>query len=104
MPGLLAVEVAAVLVGARLFAAIGEWGSGTPTELLAEPGAPRPIGSAIRAAFARVGSDVVDVVVGAFCGTPTGVVGGCRVIALDGKTVRGARTPDYSGTEPDCRV
>ena len=78
----------------------------TPNNIEDTPqlGAPRPSESAIWAAFARVDSDVVGVVVGAFCGIRTGVVGGCRVIALDGETVRGARTPDCSGIEPDYRV
>jgi predicted transposase YbfD/YdcC len=96
LPGLLAVGVAAVLAGARSFAAIGEWASETPTGLLAELGVSRskgPSESAIRRAFARVDADVLDAVVGAFCWTRTGVVSGRRVIALDGKTVRGARTP-----------
>jgi len=96
LPGLLAVGVAAVLAGARSFAAIGEWVGETCTELLCELGASRaarPSESAIRRAFTRVDADILDAVVGAFCWTRTQVVGGRRVIALDGKTVRGARTP-----------
>jgi len=93
LPGLLAVGVAAVLAGARSFAAIGEWASETPAELLAELGASRPSESAIRRALTRVDANVLDAVVGAFCWSRTQVVGGRRVIALDGKTVRGARTP-----------
>ncbi len=93
LPGLLAVGLAAVLGGARSFVAIGEWVSETPAELLSELGATRPSESAIRRVFTRVDADVLDAVIGAFCWTRTQVVGGRRVIALDGKTVRGARTP-----------
>lgn len=37
-------------------------------------------------------ADVLDAVVGAFCWSRTGQVGDRRVIALHGKTMRGART------------
>lgn len=93
---LLAVGLAAVLGGARSFVAIGEWVAETPVELFAELGSSRPARpseSAIRRAFTRVDADILDAVIGAFCWTRTQVVGGRRVIALDGKTVRGARTP-----------
>jgi len=63
LPGLLAVGVAAVLAGARSFAAIGEWASETPAELLAELGASRPSESAIRRALTRVDANVLDVAV-----------------------------------------
>ncbi len=96
LPVLLGIGVAAVLAGARSFAAIGEWVGETPAELLAELGASRsakPSESAIRRVFTRVDADTLDAVIGAFCWSRTRVVGGRRVIALDGKTVRGARTP-----------
>jgi hypothetical protein len=75
---------------------IGEWVNETSIELLIELGAARstrPSESAIRRAFTRVGADVLDTVVAAFCWTRTQVVSGRRVITLDGKTVCGARTP-----------
>jgi predicted transposase YbfD/YdcC len=96
LPVLLAVGLAAVLGGARSFVAIGEWVAEASTQMLAELGASRPARpseSAIRRAFTRVDPDVLDMVIGAFCWTRTQVVDGRRVIALDGKTVRGARTP-----------
>ena len=63
LAGLLAVGVAAVLAGARSFAAIGEWASETPAELLAELGATRPSESAIRRVFTRVDADILDTVI-----------------------------------------
>ena len=96
LPVLLAVGLAAVLGGARSFVAIGEWVAEASAEMLGELGASRsarPSESAIRRAFTRVDADVLDAVIGAFCWTRTQVVGARRVIALDGKTVRGARTP-----------
>jgi hypothetical protein len=50
-----------------------------------------PAESTIPRAFARVGTDVLDQVIGAFMWTRTKVVGARRAIALDGKTVCGAR-------------
>ena len=96
LPVLLAVGVAAVLGGARSFLAIGEWVAGTSLQMLGELGASRPTRpseSAIRRAFTRVDPDVLDAVIGGFCWTRTQVLDGLRVIALDGKTVSGARTP-----------
>ncbi len=49
-------------------------------------------GSGRRKLFARVDADILDQLIGAFVWTRTSVVGGRRVIALDGKTVRGARS------------
>ena len=101
LPVILAVGLAAVLTGARSFAAIGEWvvlmagQSGTALIRLGVGdggSARRPTESTIRRAFARVDADLLDRVIGAFVWTRTHVVAGRRVIALDGKTVRGART------------
>ncbi len=95
LPVILAVGVAAVLTGARSFAAIGEWVADQPGETLAALGAGtgnRPTESTIRRAFARLDADLLDRMVGAFLWTRTHTVGGRRIIAIDGKTVRGART------------
>ncbi len=98
LPVILAVGLAAVLAGARSFAAIGEWVADQPEPALARlcergvGGVRRPTESTIRRAFARVDADLLDRVVGAFVWTRTHVVAGRRVIAIDGKTVRGART------------
>ena len=54
----------------------------------------RPSESAIRRAFGRLDAAKLDAVLGAWMWTRTNVVDQRRVIAIDGKTIRGARTPD----------
>ncbi|WP_295702378.1 ISAs1 family transposase [Lapillicoccus sp.] len=95
LPAILAVGLAAVLAGARSFAAIGEWAvdqSEPAMALLGVTGRARPSESTIRRAMAGLHADRLDQIIGAFVWTRTHLVGGRRVIALDGKTVRGART------------
>lgn len=95
LPVILALGVAAVLGGARSFAAIGEWVSDQSEpalERLGVPAGPRPTESTIRRAFARLDADRLDQLLGAYLWTRTEAVAGRRVIAIDGKTVRGART------------
>ena len=95
LPVILAVGLAAVLAGARSFAAIGEWVADQPAPALAGLGVGtggRPTESTIRRALARLDADLLDQVIGAFLWTRTHVVASRRVIAIDGKTVRGART------------
>ena len=50
--------------------------------------------STVRRVFGRVDADVLAAVIGAWLYTRTGVFAGRRVIAIDGKTLRGARTRD----------
>ena len=94
----LAVAVTAVIAGCRSFAAIGQWAAQVTAEHLVEFGLTRtgaPDESTLRKLFARIDADALDGAVGRWMWTRTRVVGGRRVIALDGKTVRGARTrPD----------
>jgi len=59
---------------------------------LGVPAGPRPTESTIRRVFARLDADLLDQVIGAFLWTRTRVGDGRRIIAIDGKTVRGART------------
>lgn len=95
LPVILAVGIAAVLTGARSFAAIGEWVADQSGETLAALGADagrRPSESTIRRAFARLDADLLDRVLGAYLWTRTQIAFGRRVLAIDGKTVRGART------------
>lgn len=96
LAGILAVAVTAVLAGARSFTAIGEWAADLTGERLARIGLGRaPEESTLRKLFPRLDTDRLDRVLGAWLWTRTAVVDGRRVIALDGKTVRGARTrPD----------
>ena len=95
LPGLLAVALAAVVSGARSFAAIGQWAGDADADLLAALGIRRgrgPSESAIRRAFGRLDASKLDAVLGAWMWTRTRVVDQRRVIAIDGKTIRGART------------
>ena len=95
LPGLLAVAIAAVASGARSFAAIGQWVGDADADLLASLGfrlGKGPSESAIRRAFGRMDAAKLDAVLGAWMWTRTRVVDQRRVIAIDGKTIRGART------------
>lgn len=95
LAGVLAVAVSAVLSGARSFAAIGEWAADLSGEQLVRLGlATAPDESTLRKLFARLDADALDRVLGAWLWTRTSVVGGRRVIALDGKSVRGAKDTD----------
>jgi predicted transposase YbfD/YdcC len=91
--GLLAVGIAAVIAGSRSFAAIGQWAADAGPEALAALGAVRGAAeeSTFRRAFALVGPDVLDRVLGAWLWTRAVRTAGRLVIAIDGKTVRGAR-------------
>jgi predicted transposase YbfD/YdcC len=90
--GLIAAAACAVLAGARGFTAIGEWARD------AGPVEPGRLGlrgagdeSTFRRLFALLDADLLDRI-GAWAATRAAVVDGRRVIAIDGKTVRGART------------
>jgi len=92
--GLLAVALAAVLAGARSFVAIGEWVADAEAGVLVRLGVTvgrRPCEATIRRALARLDADALDAVLGAWMRTKVAIAGGRRVIAIDGKTVRGAR-------------
>src|ERR1700723_3705573 len=91
--GLLAVGIAAVIAGSRSFAAIGQWAADAGPEVLAVLGAVRGPAeeSPFRRAFALVSPDVLDPVLGAWLHTRAVRAGGRLVIAVDGKTVRGAK-------------
>ena len=94
MAVILAATISAVLAGARSFAAIGEWVGDQSEQTLTALGADdrdMPSESAIRRLLTRLDPDLLDSALGAWMWTRTAVVGGRRVIALDGKTVRGAR-------------
>ena len=91
---ILAVALTAVLAGARSFTAIGEWVGDADACVLSKLGiaaARRPCEATIRRALGRVDGERLDSVLGAWMRARVGVLGGRRVIAIDGKTVRGAR-------------
>ena len=100
LAGLLAVGVAAVIAGARSFAAIGQWAADAGADVLAGLGAVRGPAeeSTFRRAFALIGPDRLDQVLGAWLWTRAVRAGGRLVIAVDGKTVRGAK--DKTGKAP----
>ena len=93
LAGLLAVGIAAVIAGSRSFAAIGQWAADAGPEVLAVLGAPRGAAeeSTFRRAFALVSADVLDRVLGTWLYTRAVQADGRLVIAIDGKTVRGAK-------------
>ena len=90
---LIAVAVCAVVADARGFTAIGEWawyaGGAALERLGLERGGVDE--STLRRLFARLDADLLDAVLGAWAATRTALAAGRRVIAIDGKTVRGAR-------------
>lgn len=93
LAGVLAVAVCAVLAGARSFAAIGEWALDLNTEHLGRLGLDKaPVESTMRKLFARLDAAALDRQLAVLTWTRTRQVGSRRVIAIDGKTVRGART------------
>src|ERR1700728_1978004 len=93
LAGLLAVGIAAGIAGARSVAATGQWAADAGPEVLAVLGAARGPAeeSTFRRAFALVSADVLDRVLGAWLWTRAVQAGGRLVIAIDGKTVRGAK-------------
>ncbi len=96
LAGLLAVGITAVIAGSRSFAAIGQWAADAGPDVLAALGAAcgPAEDSTFRRAFALVSADVLDRVLGAWLWTRAGQAGGRLVIAVDGKTVRGAKSKD----------
>lgn len=93
LAGLLAVAVGAVMTGARSFAAMGEWASDlTPEDLSGLSLSSAPDESNLRKLFARLDTTALDLCLGAYAFTRSHLAGDRRVIAIDGKTLRGART------------
>lgn len=97
LAGLLAVAVSAVVAGARSFAAIGEWAQALPVESLTALGlGAAPEASNLRKLFARVDAAALDLQLAAYAWSRVQMIqdpiGARRVIAIDGKTVRGARS------------
>jgi DDE_Tnp_1-associated/Transposase DDE domain len=96
LAGLLATGIAAVVAGSRSFAAIGQRAADAGSDVLAALGATRgaPDEATFRRAFALVSADALDAALGAWCWTRVARAGERLVIAVDGKTVRGARRKD----------
>jgi predicted transposase YbfD/YdcC len=91
--GIVALVLAATLAGAQSFVAIGEWVADAGDADLAGLGigAVVPCESTIRRCLQRLDPGVLDVLVGAWMWLRTSHSEGRRIIALDGKSLRGAR-------------
>jgi len=100
--GVLTSVVCAVTAGARSFVAIAEWVADLPAEVSAALGVDQrcPSESAIRRLLGRVDADLFDAVIGGFvqrlCATRA-PAGRRRVLAVDGKTLRGSRHATTDG-------
>jgi predicted transposase YbfD/YdcC len=99
LASVLAVSAAAVLAGARSVTAIAEWAADAPGPVLAALGVRRdpltrrcqvPGEATIRRVLARVDGDAVDATVGAWLADRLHPLGHRRVLAVDGKRLRGS--------------
>lgn len=89
----LGLAVCAVLAGARSFTAIAEWAADADERTLAGLGVTGavPCESTIRRVLQRLDADAFDELAGAWAARRTAPAPGARrVIAVDGKTVRGS--------------
>jgi predicted transposase YbfD/YdcC len=86
----------AVLAGSRTLLAIAEWTQDATRDTLSRigirPDQVLPSESTIRRTLARVDANDLDVLLAGWMATRVGERDGQRVIAYDGKTMRGART------------
>lgn len=93
LAGLLALTIAAVLAGSRSFLAIGEFAADLTCAQLADLGLRGAPGeSNLRKLFSRLDAAALDLRLAAWAFTRSRHVGGRLVIAIDGKTLRGARS------------
>jgi predicted transposase YbfD/YdcC len=98
----LAGAVCAVAAGARSFVAAAEWVADLPAEVASALGTDRrcPSESAIRRLISNLDADRFDAVIGGFVAglcASVAPVGRRRVLAVDGKTLRGSRHTDSGG-------
>jgi hypothetical protein len=99
LAAILGLAVCAVLAGARSFTAIAEWAADADPETLRVLGAGGvvPSESTFRRTLQRLDADAFDELAGSWAAQRTAPGrGGRRVIAVDGKTLRGSA----SGGEP----
>jgi DDE_Tnp_1-associated len=109
---ILAMAAAAVLAGARSIAAIAEWAAEAPQPVRAALGARRdapdhlavPAEATIRRTLARLDADALAAAVGAWLADrerererPRPAASQRRAVAIDGKTLRGARAQAAGG-------
>ncbi|MFF3404399.1 transposase family protein [Streptomyces sp. NPDC002659] len=102
-----ALAAAAVLAGATSMAAIGEWVADAPQRILARLGfRPDPLTglirpphpTTIRLVLAAADGDALDGAIGRFLHERRAPPASRRVIAVDGKTLRGSRTQERPAT------
>jgi hypothetical protein len=93
LAGVLAIALAATVAGARSFVAIADWAADAAPGALARLGVTGtvPCESTIRRCLQRLAPDELDKLIGAWMWLRTSTIDGRRVIAFDGKTLRGAR-------------
>jgi predicted transposase YbfD/YdcC len=90
---ILSLAVCAVLAGARSFTAIAEWAADADEQTLARLGVtgPVPSESTVRRTLQRLDAGAFDDLAGRWAARRTAPgLGGRRVIAVDGKTLRGS--------------
>lgn len=94
----LTLAQSAVLAGARTLLAIAEWTQDAARDTLScigiNPDRALPSEATIRRTLAQLDADDLDIRMAGWMATRVGHLAGRRVIAVDGKTMRGARTPD----------
>jgi predicted transposase YbfD/YdcC len=90
---IVALALAATLAGAQSFVAIGEWVADAEDTDLAALGIAGvvPCESTLRRCLQRLDPGVLDALIGAWMWLRTSHTDGRRIIALDGKSLRGAR-------------
>jgi hypothetical protein len=96
---ILAMAAAAVLTGARSMTAIAEWAADTPQPVRAALGARRdgpdhwavPVETTIRRTLSRLDADAVATAIGAWLADRDRHERRRRALAVDGKTLRGAK-------------
>jgi predicted transposase YbfD/YdcC len=99
LTAILVLAAAAVLTGARSFAAIAEWAADTPQAVRAVLGARReapqywaaPSEATIRRTLARLDADALAGALGVWLADRNGPDQRRRAVAVDGKTLRGAK-------------
>jgi predicted transposase YbfD/YdcC len=94
LPGILAIAVCAVIAGARSFVAIAEWAAAATPAALAKLGVTGevPCESTIRRTINKVDANGLDLIVGAWAALRASNPKNFRVIAVDGKSLRGSAT------------
>lgn len=96
---ILAVSICAVAAGARSLVAIAEWAADLPIEVaeVLALGRRVPCESTIRRVLGRVDGDGLDRLLSTWIDARLPVDPGRRAVAVDGKTVRGARMSSSTG-------